>query len=88
MGSAEDYQDDLINYLRDHSPISLPEFLQDVTRPYVEPWRRQVRDEFLSLKECWKKAEAQGVAEDFVREAESEGDWVNVMHRVKEWAQG
>ena len=58
-----------------------------MTRPYVEPWRRRVRDEFLSLEECWKKAEVQGIAKEFVEDAKSEDDWVNVMQRVKEWAQ-
>ena len=61
--------------------------MQDAARPYVEPWRRRGRDAYLLLKEGWKKAEGEGIAEEFVKDAESEDDWVKVMQRVRRWAE-
>lgn len=34
---------------------------------------------------AWVRAEKEGVAEHFVREARTEEDWVKVMDRLREW---
>lgn len=85
-GSAEDYQDDLVNYLRKYSRIPLPEYLQqNETLLYVEPWRRRNRDDIVLLKRGWARAEEKGIQEQFVRDAITEDDWVEVMDRVRIW---
>ncbi|EPQ52711.1 FAD/NAD P-binding domain-containing protein [Gloeophyllum trabeum ATCC 11539] len=79
-----DYQEEFIAYLRANSSVALPPFLAD-GRPYVERWRRDVRQYIFLLKKAWARAEELGLQDAFIRGAVTEEEWAEVMERLKEW---
>ena len=77
-GSAFDYQDDLIDRLKDHGAIP-----NDGTR-FVEAWRR-VAPTYQYLKRGWKRVEDLGREREWLRGVETEEEWADVMERLNEW---
>lgn len=78
---GHDYQDDLVQYLKEKGA------LPNDGKPFVEDWRRIVRNDSEYLYNAWQRVE--GLGEEAVRRwlkgARTEDDWVDVMHRLIEW---
>ncbi|KZT29650.1 FAD/NAD(P)-binding domain-containing protein [Neolentinus lepideus HHB14362 ss-1] len=81
---ATDYQNAFISYLRANSSIPLPDFLAD-GHDYVEPWRKNSREDTFLLRKGWLRAEELGIQDKFLEGAVTEEDWVNVMVHLKDW---
>jgi hypothetical protein len=84
--SGSKYQNDLIKILQDSDlggigPIPLP------GRGFVERWRSSMTRYGFLLLATWRKIEEKGPEEvhKWVKGAETEQDWVDLMWRVIEW---
>ncbi|KAH7926419.1 FAD/NAD(P)-binding domain-containing protein [Leucogyrophana mollusca] len=77
-GSAFDYQDRLVDYLKEHGD------LPDDGRKFVEGWRREASG-YQYLKRGWKRVEELGTQQDWLKNVETEQDWALLMDRLNEW---
>ncbi|ORY88950.1 hypothetical protein BCR35DRAFT_350474 [Leucosporidium creatinivorum] len=84
----EDYLDSLISHLRKLSPIALPSFLSDPSKPFVEPGIRYMRRNFLAVQHGWLEAEKRGIAEQFMPEGNSVESWTRCVEKLLEWEKG
>lgn len=64
--------------------MPLPEFLQR-EGPYVEPWRRTLKSDFLNVKVGWELAEARGEVGRFLGGDGTERDWERCVEDLREW---
>ncbi|KAH0836405.1 hypothetical protein J3R83DRAFT_8006 [Lanmaoa asiatica] len=80
-GSAFDYQDHLIDRLKDQGAIP------DDGVNFVEGWRREVPS-FQHLKRGWKRVEDLGWQRRWLRGVETEAEWAYMMKRLDEWQKG
>lgn len=92
-GSAEDFQDSLVDLVRARTSLPMPGFLAD-GQPYVSAWRRKygVRKTAFFLRKGWRRAVEYGVEAQFVevpgsggRKVATEGEFVEAMDRLFEW---
>lgn len=77
-GSTFDYQDRLIESLKDQGAIP-----DDGTR-FVEVWRREA-PRLQCLKRGWKRVEDLGWQREWLRGVETEAEWADMMKRLDEW---
>jgi len=79
---AQDYEEDLIEWLKVRGVIGLPE------GNYVEPWRRRARDHYFEIIGAWRKIETLGedVKRRWLEGVETIEQWVGVMDRLAEWS--
>ena len=77
-GSTFDYQDHLIDSLKDQGAIP-----NDGTK-YVEAWRRETPS-YERLKRGWKRVEALGWQRRWLSGVETEAEWADMMKRLDEW---
>lgn len=77
-GSNFDYQDDLIEDLKDQGAIP-----DDGTR-YVEGWRREAGN-YKYLKRGWRRVEEMGWQRVWLEGVETEAEWADLMRRLDEW---
>ncbi|PFH50860.1 hypothetical protein AMATHDRAFT_192475 [Amanita thiersii Skay4041] len=75
---ASDYQDDLVDYLKDKGVIA------DDGHKFVDKWRREIFT-YRYLKRGWKRIEALGVGDEWTRDVEREEEWAELMEKVNSW---
>ena len=80
VGIEHDYQDDLIEWLRERGALGLPE------GRFVEPWRRRALLKHQTLIDAWKKIESRGEDGKWLRGVETEEEWANMLDRLAKWA--
>lgn len=92
-GTAEDFQDSLVDLVRAHSSAALPPFLQD-GQPFVSQWRRKygVRKTAFFLRKGWRRAVELGAERQFTevpgtggRLVATEAEFVDAMDRLFVW---
>ena len=92
-GTAEDFQDGLVDLVRARSLLPMPAFLAD-GQPYVSAWRRKygVRKTAFFLRKGWRRAMEYGVEGQFTevprtggRKVATEEEFVEAMDRLFEW---
>ncbi|OCH91091.1 FAD/NAD(P)-binding domain-containing protein [Obba rivulosa] len=76
---AQDYQDDLIDYVKKHGAIP------DDGQKYVEQWRRTGRTLSRLLARAWKRVEDRGEEARWLDGVETEDEWAQLMYRLAEW---
>ncbi|KAG8215018.1 hypothetical protein J3R82DRAFT_8426 [Butyriboletus roseoflavus] len=77
-GSTFDYQDHLIDSLKDQGAIP------NDGMKFVEAWRREVPG-FQRLKRGWKRVEDLGWQRQWLSGVETEAEWADMMKRLDEW---
>jgi hypothetical protein len=79
--TASQHQEKLVEWLKERGVGGLPK------GAFVEPWRRRVRDNILTLSAAWRRIEALGEKEvkKWVGAATTEEEWVDVLDRLTEW---
>ncbi|GJJ08110.1 hypothetical protein Clacol_002318 [Clathrus columnatus] len=75
--TTNDYQDDLVDFLRDKGVIS------SWTPKFVEQWRRDAKYPY--LRRGWIHIEDLGEAEQWLKGVETEAEWADLMDRVNAW---
>ncbi|KAK2460843.1 hypothetical protein APHAL10511_007313 [Amanita phalloides] len=75
---ANDYQDDLVDCLKRKGAI------EGDGKNFVEEWRRN-GDTYRSLHRGWKRIEALGVGDEWIKGVSTEEQWADLMQRVDEW---
>lgn len=78
---AHDYQDTLVEFLKERGA------LPDDGKPFVETWRRQLRNDSDILWRAWTRVEGLGAeaVHSWLAGVESERDWVDMMRRLVIW---
>ncbi|KAF9234989.1 hypothetical protein BU15DRAFT_89735 [Melanogaster broomeanus] len=77
-GSSFDYQDSLIDYLKERKAIP------DDGTNFVEDWRREAGT-FQHLKRGWHRVEELGEQGTWLQGVETEKDWADLMKRLDQW---
>ncbi|KAH7885815.1 hypothetical protein F5I97DRAFT_1927686 [Phlebopus sp. FC_14] len=77
-GSSYDYQDGLINYLKERGA------LPDSTSKFVESWRREVAG-YQYLRRGWTRVEHSGQQREWLRGIQTEEEWADLMRRLNNW---
>ena len=80
-GSGFDYQDELIDSLKEHGAIP------DDDTKFVEAWRRDASD-YQYLRRGWMRVEELGLQREWLQGVETEGEWADMMRRLDEWQMG
>lgn len=91
-GTAEDFQDSLVDLVRARTSLPMPEWLAG-GQAFVSEWRRKygVRKTAFFLRKGWRRAVEYGVERQFVevpgggKKVETEGEFVEAMDRLFEW---
>ncbi|GJJ08612.1 hypothetical protein Clacol_002831 [Clathrus columnatus] len=76
-GTSSEYQDDLVDFLRDKGVIS------PYTPKFVEQWRRDANYPY--LRRGWIHIEDLGEADQWLEGVETEAEWADLMNRVDAW---
>ncbi|PPQ62756.1 hypothetical protein CVT24_000450 [Panaeolus cyanescens] len=77
-GTSVDYQDELVGFLKAKGVI------RDDGKKFVEDWRRDILT-YQYLRRGWRRLEALGQADEWVKDAETEEQWADVMSRLNAW---
>ncbi|EIN07122.1 FAD/NAD(P)-binding domain-containing protein [Punctularia strigosozonata HHB-11173 SS5] len=76
---GQDYQDRLVEYLKAKGKLE-----QDGT-PYVEKWRRWIREEGVDIRAAWSKVEELGEQDTWLKGVRTEDEWVDLLKRLVDW---
>ena len=78
---AHDYQDSLVDFLKEKGVIP------DDGKPFVEPWRRETRNQSEYLWNAWARIERLGPDEQrkWLTNVETEEQWADLMFRLIDW---
>ena len=78
---AHDYQDAIVEFLKEKGVIP------DDGKPFVEDWRRKIRNDSEYLWRAWERVEEEG--EESVRRwlkgVKAEDEWVELMQKLVDW---
>ncbi|KAF8835802.1 FAD/NAD(P)-binding domain-containing protein [Paxillus ammoniavirescens] len=77
-GSTFDYQDGLINRLKERGAIP------DDGTNFVAEWRREAGT-YQYLRRGWKRVEELGEQRTWLRGVETEAEWADLMRRLNQW---
>ena len=92
---SSDYQDELLDYLkvkvcatdlsvRMHLSHLYKGAIANDGRKFVEEWRRESL-EYHYMKRGWKRIEALGLGDEWMRGVSTEEEWSELMQRVNAW---